>query len=278
MTDCEASGINCPRIYRKIIRSAGGDRVSEQSIPRGTIGRYSEWFWFSTIWTWTGDDLTNVIGNLFILDRFPTGATISMDEFIFELPSSKSFATTGNACGNLAVNGDASDNDGNGRAHFPFLSAEPWRYAPLILEETGEAGNINRFYRTRGRSSSSSLQFRPNQGCLLKGHLYTTSLLARLQSYLSGKMKLFVRLSGRKPTGDYVYIAILQCPEMMQSNDWTTCSAPLLVSEEISSLTDTRWEVLTENEDANNRAVIDFDDISIKYTSGVSVCSNCFAY
>lgn len=249
----------------------GGDRVSEQSIQRGTIGKYSEWFWFSTTWTWTGDDLTNVIGNLFILDRFPIGAVISMDEFVFELPSSKSFAATGNTCVDLVVNGDASDNDGSGRAHFPFISAEPWRYTPLILEETDIAGNVNRFYRTRSRGSSFSLQFRPNQECFVKGHMYTTSLRARLQSYPSGKMKLFVRLSGRKPTGDYAYIAILQCPEMTQSNDWTTCVAPLLVSEEIASLTDTRWEVLTENEDANNRAVIDFDDISIKYVSGVSV-------
>ncbi len=106
----------------------------------------------------------------------------------------------------------------------------------------------------------------------MKGHMYTASLRARLQSYPSGKMKLIVRLSGRKPTGDYAYISILQCPEMTQSNDWTTCVAPLLVGEEVASLTDTRWEVLTESEDANNRAVIDFDDISIKYASGVSAC------
>lgn len=261
-------------MYRKILRSAGGDRVSEQYIQRGTIGRYSEWFWFSTIWTWTGDDLTNVLGNLFILDRFPTGAMISMDDFSFELPSSKSFAPTSNTCAELAVNGDASNNDGNGRAHFPFISAEPWRNNPLILEDTDNAGKVNRFYRTKARSGSSSLYFRPNQECLVKGHMYTTSFRARLQTYLSGKMKLIVRLSGRRPNGDNAYIGILSCPEMTQSNDWTTCSAPLLVSGEIASLTDIRWEVLTENEDANNRAVIDFDDISMKYMSGVSVCFN----
>ena len=198
------------------------------------------------------------------------GAVISMDEFIFELPSSKSFAATDNTCADLAVNGDASDNDGNGRAYFPFFSAEPWRYTPLILEETGNAGKVNRFYRTKARGSSFSLQFRPNQQCFVKGHVYTTSFRARLQSYISGKMKLIVRLSGRKPNGDDAYITILQCPEMTQSDDWTTCSAPLLVGEEVASLVNTRWEVLTENEDANNRAVIDFDDISIKYTSGVS--------
>jgi hypothetical protein len=37
-----------------------------------------------------------------------------------------------------------------------------------------------------------------------------------------------------------------------------------------ASLTETKWVTTTDMEDANNRALLDFDDISIKYTSGVS--------
>ena len=249
--------------------------IPTQHMQRGNMGRFSEWFWFSTVWSWTGDDLTNVIGNLFIMDRFPIGAKISLDEFVFELPSSKSFAQPSNVCTELAINGDAENNDGNGYSHYPFMSDNSYSN-PLIYEET-ISGNVNRFYRIRARNSYYvSLQFRPNTACFVKGHVYTISLRMRLYSYNpTERMKLYIRLTGRKPTGDMAYPTILRCPEMSQSNEWTTCSAILLVGEELSSLTDTKWETITEMENSTNPALIDFDDISIKYKSGVSFCFLC---
>lgn len=104
--------------------------------------------------------------------------------------------------------------------------------------------------------------------------MYTVSLRTRLYAYTSGKMKINVQLKGKKPNGDWVSPVVLQCPEMSPSTTWTSCSAPLLVGEELASLTEIVWESFTVNEDANNRALIDFDDISIKHTSGVS-CFTC---
>jgi hypothetical protein len=241
----------------------------------GNVGHFSEWFWFSTLWTWTGDDLTNVLGGLFIIDRFPIGAKVSLDEFILELPSTKSFAPTSTVCSELAINGNAEDNDGNGYSHYPFISNQ--HSNPLVYEEM-VAGKANRFYRIRGRDPSSSswntyvpLQFRPNTACFVKGHEYTVSLRTRLFSYNpTEKMKFYIRLVGRRPTSDTSFLTVLRCPEMTQSNDWTTCSAPLLVTEELASLTDVRWETITEMENATNRALIDFDDLSIKWKNGVS--------
>lgn len=45
------------------------------------MGSIDEWFWFSTEWKWTGDDLTNVAGQLFILDKSPLGAKVLLDHF-----------------------------------------------------------------------------------------------------------------------------------------------------------------------------------------------------
>ena len=70
-------------------------------------------------------------------------------------------------------------------------------------------------------------------------------------------------------TSDTSRLTVLRCPEMTQSNDWMICSAPLLVTEELASLTDVSWETITEMENVTNRALIDFDDISIKWKSGV---------
>ena len=268
-SDCEINGTNCPRLLRKILRTSGGDRHSEQVISRGNMGRYGEWFWFSTVWTWTGEDLTNVYGNLFVLERFPLNAAVLLDHFVFELPSSKSYVPQNDACAELAVNGRAEDNDGAGFSHYPFLS-DLGTSNPLVTEEI-VLGIVNRFYRIRARSSAwPVMQFRPNPDCFVKGHLYTVSLRTRLYSYTSGKMKISVRLSGKKPNGDWVYPMILRCPEMTQSNAWTSCSATLLIGEELVGLTELKFEPFTEMEDANNRALIDFDDIMMKYTSGVS--------
>jgi hypothetical protein len=232
-TVCETTGSwqDCPRILRKILRTAGGDRYSEQFIQRGNMGRYSEWFWMSTLWTWTGDDLTNVVGNLFMIDFFQVNATISLDRFVFELPSSKSYAPQSDACAELAVNGKAEDNDGAGFSHYPFLS-DLGTTNPQVFEETISGTSIiNRFYRIRARSSSNvQLEFRPNSQCFVKGHVYTVSIRVRAYSF-PGKMKIYFNLFGRKPNGDWVHNTILRCPEISQSNDWTSCSATLLVGE-----------------------------------------------
>ena len=253
----------------------GGDRFDERYITYGNMGRNGEWFWFSSEWKWTGDDLTNVAGQLFILDKFPLDAKVLLDHFVFELPSNKSYAPKSEACAELAVNGKAEDNDGGGYSHYPFLYDRDFN--PLVYEEI-VSGIVNRFYRIRARGSWNNIwlpiRFRPNPECFVKGHVYTVSLRTRLYAYTSGKMKINVQLKGKKPNGDWVSPVVLQCPEMSPSTTWTSCSAPLLVGEELASLTEIVWESFTVNEDANNRALIDFDDISIKHTSGVS-CFTC---
>lgn len=128
----------------------GGDRFDERYITYGNMGRNGEWFWFSSEWKWTGDDLTNVAGQLFILDKFPLDAKVLLDHFVLELPSNKSYAPKSEACAELAVNGKAEDNDGGGYSHYPFLYDRDFN--PLVYEEI-VSGIVNRFYRIRARGS-----------------------------------------------------------------------------------------------------------------------------
>jgi len=51
--------------------------------------RNGEWFWFSTEWKRTGEDLTSIAGQHFVLDRSPLNVKVLLDHFVFELPPNR---------------------------------------------------------------------------------------------------------------------------------------------------------------------------------------------
>jgi len=279
-TDCESTGDNCPRLIRKIMRKPGvGDIAETKYIQKGSIGRYGEWFWFSTMWTWKaahGHLGPDVIGNIFHLEHFPRGSVISMDDFIFELPSSKSFAPPVDSCAQLAINGDAEDNDGNGFSFHPFYSTDTGYYNPLILEETNaDSGIVNRFYRNKERRGNGHAQrFYPNTNCFVKGYIYTVSMKARIHSYASADpISYYIQLFGHLPEGGHKYHTVVICDAIGKEDGWVECSAPLLIDDTLAGLTGVEWRWQTDHyhrspEDASSRAVFDFDDISIAFKSG----------
>ena len=84
------------------------------------------------------------------MERFPQGSKISLDKFIFELPSEKSYAPEEAVCDELAINGDAEDNDGEGYAYYPFHSSDWGRFNPVVVDEVDENGVVfNKFYRMK---------------------------------------------------------------------------------------------------------------------------------
>lgn len=137
----------CPRLQRQIMHSSSDTAYDDRYIQKGSgIAKYGEWFWFSTIFQWNANDLTDVIGQTFRLRNFPVGATVHLDEFIFELPSSKSYANPDNVCTEIVVNGNpiADELDGMGSATYPWTPRWPnsWSagtayswYAPYVVEE-----------------------------------------------------------------------------------------------------------------------------------------------
>jgi hypothetical protein len=159
---CEDSGTDCPTFTRRIVRKDGTSRDVRRYIGRGSVGKYGEWFRYSQAVTFeasqcelgtTCDPAQDATGWVISFENFEKGIELSMDDFMFELPSEKSFASnspTNEQCKELAINGDAEDNDGEGYAYFPFYSSNYNRFVPQVLEETVD-GKVNRFYRTRGR-------------------------------------------------------------------------------------------------------------------------------
>ena len=271
-TDCELTGSNCPQLERRIYRDVGGDRAYDQDIEKGSIGKWGEWFHASFTWRWSAadGDMSDVTGQIFVLEKFPVGSTVYMDDFVFELPSEKSFAKPEDPCYELVPNGDAEDNDGNGFAYYPWYSADSGRFAPLVLEET--SGNTtNRFYRARNRwDSYDSPSFYPNSECFINGFMYTASMRLRVSDY-SGSLSYYIKFRGIY-NGSWKDKRILECGEQSVADGWVTCSGQWRVDEEMQSMSQVKFELLTEGESTpRDLHVIDYDDIHITFKSGVSV-------
>jgi len=275
---CEIDGRDCPQLYRRIYHGDGSrDATEQRSIPRGAIGRYGDWFHFATTWQFkvSENELgSNVIGQTFTLERFPLGSKVSMDDFVWELPSEKSFLPQDGGegtCAEVVINGNAEDNDGGGYHWYPMYSSDPNRFLPLVLEEDDGNGGMNRFYRTKARTyRGHSMRWRPNSDCFVRGYVFTVSHKMRISNFSKGPMTYELRFRGADSDGNIKYPKILICPEIGVVDGWKECSGPLLITEEIASLTDITVEIHfpSDKESTPEFADVDWDDVSIAFTSG----------
>lgn len=280
---CEIDGNDyddCPRLLRRIYHDDGSyDATEDRWVRRGVVGKWGEWFHFTSTWQFRSDQNelgTNVIGQTFTLERFPVGSTVSLDDFVFELPSPKSFLPQdgrADTCAEVIVNGDAEDNDGGGFHPWPMYSSNPYRFEPLILEEDDGEGGVNRFYRTKARDyRGHSMRWRPNAACLVRGFVFEVSHRMRISNFSRGPMTYYLRFRGQRPDGSWAYPTILECPAIGVDDGWKSCSGPLIISEEMGSLTDISVEIhFPSNKEYDGEfADVDWDDISIAFVSGVS--------
>lgn len=107
----------CPRFMRKIMRPLDyrtprrdlHDINTGYYIQRGSgLANFGEWFHFTALFKWSeyDEDFDNVIGNIFYMENFPLGSTITLDDFVMELPSGKSYADPNDVCTELVINGE----------------------------------------------------------------------------------------------------------------------------------------------------------------------------
>lgn len=288
-TECETTGGHghspedgslCPRLVRSVVKAGGSKADVGRTINAGTIGKYGEWFYISEVFKYSSSEIASggATGWLFHIERFPNLMELHLDDFVMELASEKSFARPlDDACAELVPNGDAEDNDGDGFAFHPWYPTYPDWFQPLVLEETDAAtGVVNRFYRNRNRANEYAAQrFYPNLDCLVRGFVYDVSIKLRIVS--GSSMKYYLKFYGFKamadgsPGGGHSSY-LLYCPTQSVADGWVTCSGTFLVDAITESLVgETRFELVSQNEDSNNRAVIDLDDISIAFKSGVSI-------
>ena len=292
-TECETLGPThvskyCPRVLRKTMQDERldhntgtyfpqlTDNHADQWIGPGAIGKYGEWFWVSTVWTYDEERANpNNVGQTFQIERFELGAKISLDHFILELPSEKSFAPEESVCDEIVVNGDAEDTDGAGNAYYPMYSSDWAMFNPTIMEEVDEETGLvtNKYFQNKGRTTHyHSSRFYPNTNCFVKGFKYNVGL--RIRSNIG--FKFYIQLCGTLSTGSWHCSHILggsNSPLVIEASEagvWKTFSQPLLMSETLDGMTNARWELISRDESSSNRAVLDLDDISVKFESGVS--------
>jgi hypothetical protein len=230
------------------------------------IGRNNEWFTFATEWTWNSDDLLNTVGQVFYLENFKPGQIIHMDEFQFELPSAKSYPPADDPCLELVVNGDAENGDGRGWHHFPMWSDR----TPVILEETLDDGSVNKYWHIEGRNwIGDSLRFQANRACFMPGATYTVSLRARFTGK-SHPTRYWYEIKGETAIG-YRYNKPLYCPAQSKADGWVTCSGDFVVDANYQFTKTPEIIFVTQDETATTGFVDwDFDDVSIRFKSGVS--------
>eukprot|EP00804_Cyclotella_cryptica_P009369 CCRYP_018076-RB/>CCRYP_018076-RB protein AED:0.03 eAED:0.03 QI:374/1/1/1/0.94/0.9/20/617/4181 len=269
---CKESWYDCPVWTRKIILKDGTNRHQSNRINSGSIGKYGEWFTFMTVWRYSNEDLgDNVAGNIFFLENNEPGAILSMDEFAFELPSSKSFAKVDDTCAELVVNGNAESSDGHGWAFYPMWSSRSGSWSPTITKETQSNGSVNKFYRASNRKSySDSIRFNMVKGCFVKGMTYQISLRIRVSSVTP--LSYYVRISGPKSDGSaWIEKIILRCPTQSQSDGWRTCSGPYVIEADFDQIDeDIQFNVIFDRQVDNGPVwtVVDYDDISMSFMAG----------
>ena len=238
----------------------------------GIVGKYGEWFTFATQWTYDAEDLgllDEIIGNIFFLENTEPGTTISMDEFVFELPSTRSYPVADDACRELVVNGDAENTDGNGWHYYPMYSPRSDWWQPAIVKETLADGRVNKFYRASKRISSwESPRFQMIKDCFIRGLVYKISVKVRI--FYDKPIKYYIQLNGLKSDGSgWTQKQPLYCPEQTEAQGWVTCSGPLLIDADYENFKEIHYEMKFQNEE-NKFAVVDFDDFSIAFVNGVS--------
>lgn len=204
-----------------------------------------------------------------------------MDEFIFELPSSKSFPKINETCSELVVHGDAEDTDGRGYAFYPMWSSRSSSWEPTITQETKSNGAINKFYRAENRRwHSDSIRFNMPIGCFEKAMSYWISLKVRVSS--EEPLSYYIRLEGQRYSDSGTERKnVLFCPPQTKLDGWVTCSGPYIVEDDfnLSKIkSDIEFRVYMDHEVDNGGtdetwATVDYDDISVSFMAGVSTVS-----
>ena len=213
-----------------------------------------------------------MIGNIFALENNEAFSTISMAEFSFELPSSNSFPEVDNTCSELIVNGNAENLDGYGWSYYPMISNRGG-WEPVIAKETQTNGVVNKFIRASNRKYHwDSVKFNMVKGCFVKGMTYFISLRVRVSSV--NPVSYVVRLFGYKTDNSgWVDKNPLRCPAQSQSDGWVTCSGPYVVEADWDLVSeDIGFDVILDSKVDTGPvwAVVDYDDISMSFMSGVS--------
>lgn len=242
---------------------------STQLLP-SSIGKNNEWFTFSTTWTWNENELTDIVGQVLYLENFKAGQIIHMDEFQFELPSAKSYPPVDDPCNELVVNGNAENADGRGWNHYPMWTHRSASWVPTILEETVD-GVANKYWHIGNRFwHGDSLRFHVNHQCFLQGATYELSLRARFTGETHASRYWF-EIKGSTTVG-YRYNKPLYCPAQSAADGWVTCSGVFVVDENYSFTSNPEIIFVTYDEnDSTGYVDWDFDDVSIKFQSGVSL-------
>ncbi len=193
-----------------------------------------------------------------------------MDEFVFELPSEKSYPIVDDACSELIINGDAESTDGNGWSPYPLWSSRSDAWDPVVTEEVSTSGSINKFYRAKNRRwHSDSIKANLLKQCFVKGLVYTISLKVRIHYHTS--LSYYVQLKGPKSDGTgWIHKQPLYCPEQSSMSGWVTCSGPFVIDMDYEAIgKDIEFEIIFDNlKDVSPWAVVDYDDLSISFKSG----------
>ncbi len=192
-----------------------------------------------------------------------------MDEFQFELPSPKSYAPVYDPCLELVVNGDAEDADGRGWHHYPMWTHRSDKWIPTILEETVDGGAVNKYWHIGNRYwHGDSLRFHVNHQCFMQGSTYTASLRARFTGK-ANVSRYWFEIKGAA-TGGYRYNKPIYCPPQSAADGWVTCSGDFVVDENYDFISPPEILFVTQDEnDSTGYVDWDFDDVSIRFKSGV---------
>ena len=239
--------------------------------------------------------------NIFALENFETGTTVSIDEFTIELPSESSFPKVNDSCSELVMHGDAENTDGQGWAFYPMWSSRSYSWEPTITEEKLSNGAVNKFYRAANRRwHSDTIKFSMVNGCFVKAISYWISVRVRVSS--EEPLSYNVRLEGKryedggwtrkdgKPYHKIDFVClnktfsnvlsmsalVLFCPPQTRDDGWVTCSGPYTVEEDFDFTvieSDIVFNIFMNYHVDNGPdewAVVDYDDLSVSFMSGVS--------
>lgn len=211
---------------------------------------------------------------VFYLDKFTSGNVIHMEQFQFELPSSKSYPPEDDPCLELVVNGDAEDADGRGWHHYPMWTHDHNKYTPVIKEETLEDGTTNKYWHVGNRNwIGDSLRFNINPACLVLNYKYTLSLRVRFSGTSSHSTRYWFEIKGQTE-GGYKYNKPLYCPAQSPADGWVTCSGDFVVTS--NYVFTSTPEIIFVTQDEQNVVQPsqyhdwDYDDVSIRFKGGVS--------
>ena len=218
--------------------------------------------------------MKNNVGMIFYLDQFTSGNVIHLDEFQFELPSPKSFPPEDDPCLELVTNGDAEDTDGRGWHHYPMWTHDQNKYTPVIKEETLADGSVNKYWHIGYRNwIGDSLRFNVNPACLALNNKYTLSLRVRFSGKSSHSTRYWFEIKGTTQKNGFRYNKPLYCPQQSPADGWVTCSGELVVTDDyvFTSKPEIIFVTMDEgNVPVENLHLWDYDDVSIRFKSGVS--------